>query len=214
MTSSDAAGWIVLVPVKNMALAKTRMSSFAGEWRPQLALAMATDTVSAALQSPLVRRVLVVTNDPSAPSFIALGAQVVPDQPDAGLNPALVHAAHVARREHPATPIVAIAADLPALRPDELTAALQLRTADRWFVSDAAGVGTTLLATLGGSQLQPAFGRHSRAAHRESGALEVDDPGLASVRRDVDTEVDLWDADRLGLGRQTAQVLALITRGG
>jgi 2-phospho-L-lactate guanylyltransferase len=32
--------------------------------------------------------------------------------------------------------------------------------------------------------------------------------GIASVRRDVDTEVDLWDALRLGVGPRTKAVVA------
>jgi hypothetical protein len=30
------------------------------------------------------------------------------------------------------------------------------------------------------------------------------------VRRDVDTEVDLWDAARLGLGARTAEIVAAL----
>jgi hypothetical protein len=39
-----------------------------------------------------------------------------------------------------------------------------------------------------------------------AGAREVRDPApgaLAALRRDVDSEVDLWDARRLGLGAFT-----------
>jgi 2-phospho-L-lactate guanylyltransferase len=32
--------------------------------------------------------------------------------------------------------------------------------------------------------------------------------GIASVRRDVDTEVDLWDALRLGVGPRTKAIAA------
>ena len=38
--------------------------------------------------------------------------------------------------------------------------------------------------------------------------VEITGPGLAGLRRDVDTEVDLWDAVRLGVGRHTAGLLS------
>jgi 2-phospho-L-lactate guanylyltransferase len=54
----------------------------------------------------------------------------------------------------------------------------------------------------------PRFGGRSRAAHRAAGAVELMLEGIASVRRDVDTEVDLWDALRLGVGPRTKAVAA------
>ena len=96
-------------------------------------------------------------------------------------------------------------ADLPALRSDELRRAL-LAAADvpRGFVADAAGTGTTLLTARGGNQLGPRFGPRSRAAHAASGAIALEPGPIPGLRRDVDTEVDLWDAGRLGLGSSTA----------
>ena len=39
--------WVLIIPVKRLALAKTRLSVFAGGDRVALALAFATDTMSA-----------------------------------------------------------------------------------------------------------------------------------------------------------------------
>jgi len=44
---------------------------------------------------------------------------VVPDLPAAGLNEALLHGATVAAAEFPGNGVVALSADLPALRPAE-----------------------------------------------------------------------------------------------
>src|SRR5215470_14083851 len=92
--------WSLVVPVKVLARAKTRLASLAGADRPALALAMAADTVAAALDCPQVGRVIVVTDDPQAAQVLAgLGAVVVPDRPGRGLNGALRHgAAHAGSR--------------------------------------------------------------------------------------------------------------------
>jgi 2-phospho-L-lactate guanylyltransferase len=208
MTLERSMGWLVLVPVKRIAIAKSRLASFAGDARSDLALAMAMDCVSAAMACPAVDAVVVVTDDPDAWRFVELGAQVVADEPDRGLNPALEFAACWVRRTHGDRPVVALSADLPALRPDELEVALAASTGRRAFVSDLAGEGTTMLAADSGFRLDPRFGSASAAAHRSSGAHPIDEPGLASIRRDVDTPGDLAAATALGLGRFTCVVVA------
>src|SRR6185437_7605486 len=82
MTDSARFSWTVLLPVKVLARAKSRLAVLAGERRGELALALASDTVSAVLACPEVARVVVVTSDPEAgPLLAALGAIVVPDEP-------------------------------------------------------------------------------------------------------------------------------------
>jgi 2-phospho-L-lactate guanylyltransferase len=206
--------WTVVVPVKRLMVAKTRLTRFAGARRQDLALAFATDTVAAALSADLVHAVVVVTDDPRvAAAVTAQGAEAVADGPAAGLNPALRHGAQVAGRERPARPVAAVSADLPALRPGELDHVLRSAAAyPVLFVPDIEGTGTTVLAATDPAAFQPAFGRRSAAAHRAGGAVELRDGPLASVRRDVDTEVDLYDALRLGVGPRTAEVLADLGR--
>src|SRR4051794_37985956 len=115
--------WMLVVPVKPLSRAKSRLSGPAGPHRGELALAVAIDTVSAALRCSRVRGVLVVTDDPiAAPELAALGAHIVPDEPDSGLNPALVYGAS---RAAPGGAVGALSADLPALRPAELDLALE-----------------------------------------------------------------------------------------
>jgi 2-phospho-L-lactate/phosphoenolpyruvate guanylyltransferase len=197
--------WSVVIPVKRPELAKTRLAEAAGALRPALARAFAADTVAAALGCPAVAAVIVVTDDePFADEARDLGAGVVSDAPDAGLNAALRHGADEARALRPDGPVAALSADLPALRPDELSVALRAAEQQREsFVGDLAGTGTTLYAAAAGVAFAPRFGGRSRAAHRAAGATELMLSGIPSVRRDVDTEVDLWDALRLGVGRRT-----------
>ena len=95
MTKSARFTWTVVMPVKVLGQAKSRLAVLAGPRRPELALAFASDTVSAVMDCPAVARVLVVTSDISAAGALSsLGASVVPDLPDAGLNDILPPAGH------------------------------------------------------------------------------------------------------------------------
>jgi 2-phospho-L-lactate guanylyltransferase len=199
--------WSLIVPLKPLARAKSRLAAAAGDaLRPSLALAFAEDTVSAALACGAVRSVAVVTDDPAAAERLAgLGARIVPDAPGQGLNAALGYGAEIVRRSAPGAAVATLNADLPALRPAELARVLaSARGYARSFLSDAAGVGTTLLAASAGVALAPAFGGASRARHLASGAAELRLSGVDSVRRDVDTGEDLRAALALGVGPRTA----------
>ncbi|RSN59748.1 MULTISPECIES: 2-phospho-L-lactate guanylyltransferase [Actinomadura] len=208
--SAPRLQWSLVVPVKVLARAKTRMSAAAGPHRRDLALAVATDTVAAALRCARVRAVIVVTDDPlPAAELAALGARIVPDEPDAGLNPALEYGAARGREAAPDAGVGALSADLPALRPDELARVLDAAAAaPHAFVPDAAGVGTTLYTARPGVPFAPAFGHGSRAAHRAGGARELVLDSIDSVRRDVDTPDDLRAVLALGAGPHTASVAA------
>jgi 2-phospho-L-lactate guanylyltransferase len=201
-------GWTLVVPVKTLVAAKTRLAAAAGPYRAALAVAIACDTVAAALTCPLVARVIVVTGDPvPAEALAALGAHVVPD-PNAGLNAALRAGGAEAVRLAWESPIGALQADLPALRPDELGVALASAAGfDQSFVPDAAEVGTTFYGVLPGVPFTPRFGGESRARHLGGGAKELTPDGIPSVRRDVDTPSDLEEALTLGVGPHTAAVV-------
>jgi 2-phospho-L-lactate guanylyltransferase len=198
------------MPVKPLAVAKSRLRGAAdGVLHGRLVLAMAKDTLAAALGCDRVGRVVVVTDDPLAGAALAaMGASWVPDTPRAGLNAAFAHGARQAARGRQG--VAALAADLPALRPAELVAALDAAAncASRAYVADAAGTGTVLLTAPCGVDLDPRFGPGSADAHARSGAVRLtgDWPGL---RRDVDTPVDLATALSLGVGTFTAELVPL-----
>ncbi len=198
--------WSVVIPVKVLAVAKSRLAGLPDPDRRALALAMAADTTAAALASPLVGAVVVVSDDPAvAAQAAALGAEPLPDAPGAGLNKALIAGAEHARERWPGHGLAALLADLPALRASELTAALSAASGGtQAFVADAAGVGTTLYAATPGSPFRPMFGARSRDSHRQAGAAELDLRDIAGLRQDVDTVADLRRAAELGLGRRSA----------
>jgi 2-phospho-L-lactate/phosphoenolpyruvate guanylyltransferase len=201
--------WSLVIPVKVLAQAKSRLIGLGGERRAELALAMAADTVRAALAAPQVATVIVVTDDQAVGAELgALGAVVIADEPGAGLNPALVHGATYAEARWPGRGRAAMAGDLPALRPAELAAALDAaELLGEAFVPDAAGTGTTLYAAGPGRPFRPAYGPGSRDRHLAAGAAELDLPQLRGLRQDVDTPGDLRLAADIGLGPRTHAAL-------
>lgn len=212
MTSpmQQEAAWGVVVPVKQLAAAKSRLAAYGDTGRRRLALAFAEDVVMAVLACPAVTRVLVVTDDDEAAAALrALGADITPDDPDDGLNAALSHGADLLRRARPELGVVTVSSDLPALRPMDLAGVLACVPAGtRAFVSDAAGGGTTLLAAAAPAALSPAYGPSSALRHHSSGAHRLQ--GTAGLRHDVDTPDDLRAALALGVGSRTAAVVATL----
>jgi 2-phospho-L-lactate guanylyltransferase len=201
--------WSLVIPVKVLAQAKSRLTGLSGPPRAELALAMAADTVRAALAAPEVGGVIVVSDDDAVSAELGgLGATVIADDPAAGLNPALVFGASYAEARWPDRGRAAMAGDLPALRPGELTVALEAAgRAGEAFVPDAAGTGTTLYAAAPGVAFRPGFGPGSRDRHLGAGAAELDLPALRGLRQDVDTPDDLRRAVALGLGPRTSAAL-------
>ncbi len=199
------ATWTAVIPVKRLAVAKTRLRGAVPSAHHQdLALAMLRDTLVSVLAGPETAEVLVITDDPAAAAAAGgLGARVLPDRPDAGLNEAMRYGADTVAGlgVHRAV----LAGDLPALRPAELSDALS-GSRQRSFVADAAGTGTVLLTAPPGVPLDPRFGVGSAAAHAASGAraLAGDWPGL---RQDVDTAADLRTVLALGPGPHTCALL-------
>jgi 2-phospho-L-lactate guanylyltransferase len=202
---ADRDQWSLLVPVKRLAIAKTRLVLPSAE-RVEIALAMACDTVSACLECDVVGEVVVITDDARArDALAALGARVIDDRPDAGLNPALEHGARAAALPR----VAALSSDLPALRPADLGEVLRLAGGHvSTMVADVSGVGTTLLAARTIADFSPRFGGESRAAHVSAGAIDVSAVAADSVRHDVDTVAALSAAVELGVGAATTRALA------
>lgn len=195
----------VIVPVKRLAQAKSRLSTQLGGHRRDLALAMALDTIAVASSCHGVR-VVVVTDDETIAAALRADVRVVADEPQAGINAALVHGAQATRARR-GEGFAALAADLPALRTAELGLALTLAAGHpQAFVPDAAGTGTTLYTSQTLDGFAPAFGAASASAHAAR-AVRLDGDGLLGLRRDVDTVNDLREAAALGLNERTEHLV-------
>lgn len=206
--AAPTSGWTVLLPLKQLALAKSRLAPLPAALRASLALAMAVDTAEAALQSPMVTAVWVTCNDVRAGAALAeAGCRVVPDQHEGELNTGLAVLASRVRAAEPGVALAALTADVPALRPTDLTQALAAASRHpRAYVADTAGSGTTLLTARCREALRPAYGTGSSRRHRLSGATPLVNTPVR-LRRDVDTLDDLREAITLGVGQRTASLL-------
>lgn len=199
--------FVVLVPVKAPALGKTRLL-VPEHVRPGLATAFALDTLRAARETSAVVDLVVVTSDPGfAMRCAELDITTLPD--GEGLNASLTAAAAAVRTRWPDATPVALCADLPCLRSEDLAEALtQVAGGGAWFAADQDGPGTTMYAAPY-DLFEPQFGDGSRAAHLGAGTLEIVGD-LPSLRRDVDDEAGLAAALRLGAGPFTRDAVALL----
>ena len=199
----QAQPYVVLVPVKPPAVGKSRLGP-PGDERRGLAAAFALDTVTACLGTASVAEVLAVTDDAAfAREMAVTGCRVLPDGAAGDLNASLRLAAAEALRRWPRLRPAAVCADLPALRSEDLEAALREGAEHpAAFVCDAARLGTTLY-TADHHDFAPRFGPDSRSVHLADGAVELRG-AWPTLRQDVDDLADLRRAATLGLGDHTA----------
>ncbi|QDO90406.1 2-phospho-L-lactate guanylyltransferase [Ornithinimicrobium ciconiae] len=198
--------WRLVLPVKEAQRAKTRLHAPPPLSRPDLARAIALDTLHAVCRALPPGDVLTITSDPVVgPATAALGARVVPD-PGAGLNAAVSAGIAAARALDEQAGVAVLLGDLPALRPQDLLEALHECAAHpRALVPDHDGTGTVLLTARPGVTVEPSFGPGSAARHGEFATVLT--PDLPRLRQDVDDLAALQAAVALGVGTHTTQIL-------
>lgn len=183
--------WSVVLAVKALPTAKSRMVDLSIHERSDLALAMAKDVVVASLASALVESCTVVTSDERVRrALTSVGARALMQTQDHGLNEAFGAAVHRLRSDAPPTASPSIAllmADLPFVTAEELERALaRLTTRTAGVVADADGAGTTMLAAPCADLLNPQFGPGSFQRHLRGGAADLTPFAGQGLRRDVD----------------------------
>jgi 2-phospho-L-lactate guanylyltransferase len=202
--------WTVLIPVKSLPEAKSRLTGASADpaAHARLVRAIRADTIAAARAAEGVARLVLVVDGPGADA----SGEIAFVQTAPGLNAALAEAADEARARWPHDAVAALVGDVPALRPEDLAAALAAAAAhERAFVVDAAGTGTTLLTAAPGSAFLPRFGAGSAQRHAGVATALEAAPGL---RCDVDTSTDLQLAVELGVGTATRTELRHAARAG
>jgi 2-phospho-L-lactate guanylyltransferase len=214
---ADLGHLVAIIPVRGLELAKTRLGeALDAEERRALVEVLLRRTIRAAVTTPGIRAVAVVSPDPEALALAADSGAVTLPQGGGGLNKGLADGRAWAR-ELGATALLVVPADLPAVGPGELARVLAaardrlasgramgtVATSLVILVPDRAGQGTNLLLLSPPGAIPFQFGPGSRAAHAGSAAraaavyVELDGPlGL-----DLDTPDDLLAAELLGLGR-------------
>lgn len=198
--------WQVLVPVKALDLAKSRLELVA-PMRRSLALAMLHDVVEACTQATGVHGVTIVSADDAAFAVPSTGSLRCRGD---HLNEDLAAAIATTRAAAPEVGIAIVVADLPGLQAAELASVLTTAPTDRASLVAGRDGGTTVLLLPPGVDIEPGFGPGSAARHALV-AVEHEQaaPGL---RRDVDSMDDLNEAARLGVGGHTVAWLREMRR--
>lgn len=189
--------WAV-VPVKSFACAKQRlMPLLTASERTALARAMFEDVLQILAHSPALAGTLVVTNDPEAAALArSKGAGVLADTPDAGLVPAIRHAAHHLSAARCAGMLV-VPADLPLIKHADIELiALGHRTSPAVTLVEASNDGgTNALACSPPDAMPICFGEDSFRRHYNAAvALGLAPKVLTLPRfgRDIDRPDDLY----------------------
>jgi 2-phospho-L-lactate guanylyltransferase len=210
---NDLVLWTAVIPLRSLSEGKTRLT--AGSLSPDgahaLIEAFATDLIHACQACPQIAQTLVVSPDDQAIALAhTLGVDAIHETAESGINQAVQRGRAAAR-----SAVVAILGDTPCITSQVLTEVLHEAGKHAVsFVPDTSGVGSTMWCAQLESQDVSHFGHHSRAEHRAAGAVELGTGKAtelwARARRDVDTDVDLWDARRMGVGDHTSRLLTKI----
>ncbi len=201
--------WVVVVPVKQTAQAKTRFGGTDARVRRELAHAFALDTVQALADTATVGAVVVVTDDVSVRSQLPDDGSVIAiADVGAGLNAAVRHGVQWARERSIAGPVAVVPSDLPAATAANIEICLRrAELVSLGVLPDAESLGSTVLTAAAGVELRPAFGPASLRDHAAGGAQVLEATGLDGLRRDVDTLAHLRAALALGVGSHTREVV-------
>jgi 2-phospho-L-lactate guanylyltransferase len=189
-----------VIPVQAFEHAKSRLgAALDAEERRDLVERLLVGTVEAARSTPDVAEVLVVSPDPEVLDVAARSGARPVEQRSRGLNPALQEARAAASGSR----LLILPADVPGLRPADLTRVLEAGdaagTPSVVLAPDRHGTGTNALLLDPPDAIDPAFGGDSRAGHAWL-AASADIPftevtGVLDL--DVDTPEDLLLAEAL-----------------
>ena len=201
--ATTATTTAVIIPVRTFEGAKSRLGAVLdAEERRDLVERLLRRTVAAALATPGVVDVVVVSPDPEVLAIaVAAGARPLA-QRSRGLNPALQEA----RAAIAADRLLILPADLPTVAAGDLAQVLAAGdTAGNPSVvlaPDRHGRGTNALLLTPPEVIDPAFGGDSRAAHAwlasSADAAYAEVPGILGL--DLDTADDLLLSESLRAG--------------
>ena len=200
----------VVIPIKNLAAAKTRLSSVLNPAeRATFAASMFQDVLTSAKHTPEIEKILVVTPDgPAAILARESGAELLLESQTDGLNKAVKIAIDHAQTSGYERLLV-IHADLPLVQPQDI--ALFFRDSSTIMISPSQDLdGTNALLLSPPNIIQPRYGRKSFDTHmaliHEMGwePIVVKNARLAL---DIDTQEDLRRLCELMPGGETGMFL-------
>lgn len=186
----------LVIPVKRLANAKTRLSPHAPV-RRAAAESLVTHTLQVATSCLHPRQIYVLTADPVAEELARRhGAHVLPDT-ETDLNSDLHTALTDLRRRDDDTVLVVLVADLPRLHPAELRHALAEAAVSivPRHVADHHGTGTTFVSIPPGTHLPMVFGTGSAQHFSFLGSVPLRG-ARQGLRTDLDTPADPFQLDQ------------------
>ncbi len=191
---------IVLLPVKGFDRAKSRLTSvLEPSERAALAAAMFHDVAAALAGSRSLDNVIVVTADSGVAKLAGqFGFEIVDEPNVAGHSNAINRVSR--ELAGPGVSLLALAADLPLLRADEVDQILALNTEGIVLIANREGTGTNGLLMPDGRVIETAYGAESLERHRRravSAGILAEVVEVPGVGFDVDTPEDLKDLTEL-----------------
>jgi 2-phospho-L-lactate guanylyltransferase len=197
------SAWRILIPVKELPTAKSRIG-LGADARRELVLAMLSDVCAAVRGAPGVEEILVCSSDRDVTHGFPREMRF-PTSGRGGLNSDLNEVLVALSNGKSPRPTAVVVADLPCLSEKEFGALLRLALREETaFVSSLDG-GTTILAALDAERLSFRFGEHSAGFHRRCYHDASGQVGIG-CRLDVDTLEALMFGQRVGLGSRTQQI--------
>jgi 2-phospho-L-lactate guanylyltransferase len=202
---------VILVPIKNLAAAKQRLSSILSpEERVALAQAMCEDVLEALARWQGRPAVAVVTSDAFARELAArFNFEVIPDGLNSGETSAIEMATALCR-ERGAKSTLVIPADIPLLDSSELQKILDWApSGGTVLVPDAAGRGTNAAWRAPCDLFPLRFGNDSFLPHlaaAKATGLPCVVLHLRGIARDVDRPEDLLDLAAASGDRQSQKL--------
>jgi 2-phospho-L-lactate guanylyltransferase len=203
---------MILVPVKNLANAKQRLSSVLGpEARQELAQSMCADVLETLAHWERRPPVAVVTSDPFASDFATrCGFVVIADDVNPGETGAIEMATAFCR-DHGAESTLVIPADIPLIESSELEKIVESAPpGGSVLVPDAAGRGTNAALRTPADLFPLRFGNDSFLPHlaaAKATGLPCVVLKLPGIALDIDRPDDLQELAAVGGERRSQKLV-------
>lgn len=185
---------VAVVPIKNLKLAKSRLSNILAEGeRQELVLAMFDDVLVSLRESPFIDKIFLVADKYFNP---IADVQTITEIKNRGYDEAIIEALKDSRVNQ-AQAMLILPADLPLVSTDELDTLIRDQEDGSIRIAGARDQdGTNALVMKPPSLLATSFGVGSFERHKKFAkalSVKIEEVNLPGLSFDVDTEKDLID---------------------
>ena len=185
---------VAVVPLKNLKLAKSRLSNILAEGeRQELVLAMFDDVLVSLRESPFIEKIFLVADKYFNP---IADVQMITEIKNRGYDEAIIEALKDSRVNQ-AQAMLILPADLPLVSTDELDTLIRDQENGSIRIAGARDQdGTNALVMKPPSLLATSFGVGSFERHKKFAkalSVKIEEVNLPGLSFDVDTEKDLID---------------------